>query len=104
MITVTKQEIVDFINGQPQSRPVDMRENFFDEPCGCVMVHYGKEMLKFDKFGCGYKTWHPLDSFEKIAEISDSTITGILGDYHRALRQNISMNTYGDLQKILASN
>ena len=48
MITVTKQEIIDFVFAQPDDRPVNMRESRINkEECGCVMVHYWSEVLKY---------------------------------------------------------
>jgi len=59
---VTRQQIIDFVNAQPDERPVDMRECINSEPfCGCVMIHYGREVLKLfsskDFFGCGVAQW-----------------------------------------------
>lgn len=42
MIIVTEQDMVDFINTQPDDRKVDFDENKEWSTCGCLMVHYGK--------------------------------------------------------------
>lgn len=42
---ITKAQIVDFINKQPTYRLVSMSQNSTAHPIGCVMVHYGKEIL-----------------------------------------------------------
>ena len=106
MITVTKQQIVDFINAQPASRRVNMSQNYSYESCGCVMVHYGKDVLKLDNFGCGFNRWHisGADMNECYAGILnedddyDLTIVDIVGSWHRP---GIQMDNYGGLQKIL---
>jgi hypothetical protein len=102
VITVTKQQIVDFINVQPASRPVNMRQNYSRDLCGCIMVHYGKEVLKIDDFGCGYNDWSDAIGNEHYAKIvdeeNDITIVDIVGDWRRS---GIPMRNYGDLQKIV---
>ena len=69
------------------------------------MVHYGKEVLKIDDFGCGYGDWEPsgTHSNEYYAKIvdekeNDLTIVDIVGDWRRS---GIPMRNYGDLQKIV---
>jgi hypothetical protein len=39
---VTFQKLVDFVNSQPDDRPINFSQNSFHENCGCLMVHYGK--------------------------------------------------------------
>jgi len=61
MTTVTRQQIIDFVRAQPNDRPVNMDENSNNETgCGCVMIHYGREILKLsqnDFEGCGCTVW-----------------------------------------------
>lgn len=52
---VTTKEILDFIDGQPDDRPVNLNENDSTDECGCVMVHYGKEVLGLEDFVCGFR-------------------------------------------------
>ncbi len=42
---VTWNEMREFIFSQPDERPLDFRDNFIDEPCGCPMIHFAKEHL-----------------------------------------------------------
>jgi hypothetical protein len=54
MKTITAEELLEFAKSQDQSRVVDMSQNSSYSPCGCLMVHYGKEKLKLTKpFVCG---------------------------------------------------
>ena len=47
MKVVTKQEILDFVMKQDPSKPVRMDEPKTSYECGCVMVHYAQDVLKF---------------------------------------------------------
>lgn len=94
MITVTKESFQDWIRKQPDERPVDMGQNYCDEPCGCVMVHYGKD--KGWKFrGCGTKSWCVEDG-EDIAEFEEGHLNKMIkrGSINRS-------KTYGELKKDL---
>lgn len=54
MKTITDQEIVDFIKAQPDDRPVRMGQCESSNSCGCIMVHYGREVLHIEEpFICG---------------------------------------------------
>lgn len=56
MITVTKQQMIDYCFAQPDDRQVDFEENYARNKCGCVMVQYGKDNgIEFE--GCGYRSW-----------------------------------------------
>jgi hypothetical protein len=47
-------DLKDFINSQPDDRLLNMDQPHSNESCGCILVHYGKEVLQLDKsFGCG---------------------------------------------------
>ncbi len=44
MITLTKQQVIDFINSQPDDRKVEMENNVAQpDSCGCVMIHLGRK-------------------------------------------------------------
>jgi len=63
MLKVTKQEILKFIEAQPDDREVYMADNFSHRRCGCIMIHYGKEVLNIkNRFGCGFSSWELLDN------------------------------------------
>lgn len=58
MRTVTKQELIDFVDAQPDDRPVDFNQFYSIEDCGCLMVHFGKEVLKLKgRFSCDNTRW-----------------------------------------------
>lgn len=41
MITVTDEQLKEFILKQPADRPLRLGNAYVNEQCGCVMVHYG---------------------------------------------------------------
>ena len=53
--TITKHDLESFIQAQPDDRPVDMLQNHSEQPCGCVMVHYGRQFID-EPFVAGYAT------------------------------------------------
>lgn len=57
LTVVTKQDMVDFINSQPDDKEVNFLENTYSDQCGCVMVHYAKSKgIDFDE--CGMQGWY----------------------------------------------
>ena len=54
---VTAQEIRDYVLAQPDDRPIDNYNPNSEDGCGCVMVNYGRDILKLKKFGCGFQSW-----------------------------------------------
>jgi uncharacterized radical SAM superfamily Fe-S cluster-containing enzyme len=59
METISIKDFAAFIESQPDERKINMHEfdpKFFPgrNICGCVMVHYGREILKIkEDFACG---------------------------------------------------
>lgn len=47
MIKVTQEEIYDFVRSQPDDKLVDMRQNYYNDSCGCLMVQYGKSRVGY---------------------------------------------------------
>jgi len=46
------KEFIDWIKKQPDDKQVNMRECFRDDPCGCLLVQFGKhKKLKFTRVG-----------------------------------------------------
>jgi hypothetical protein len=41
-------DLLAFIKAQPDDRPVNMEHFRSGSSCGCVMVHYGKEVLRLE--------------------------------------------------------
>lgn len=51
----TYQDLIEFINKQPDERPINMRESASSHDCGCLLVQYGRDELKLPGvWGCGY--------------------------------------------------
>lgn len=103
MITVTKQELVDWINAQPTDRPVNMSENYSRYETGCVMVQYGKEVLQEDDFGCGFFCWEKNKPDGDRFAIIERNV-----DIYCVLSQNLSVQhqlrgvkTFGEIQKLI---
>ena len=58
MITVTKQELIDFVDAQPDDRHIDFQQFYSTEDCGCLMIHFGKEVLNIKgRFYCDNSRW-----------------------------------------------
>lgn len=89
---VTKQQMVDYCFAQPDDRNVDFGENYFRKPCGCVMVHYGKDNgMQFD--GCGFTSWED-DKGRKIARMDGCT-------FSQFQPSDKDECTYGDIKEYL---
>jgi hypothetical protein len=69
MITVTRQNMLDFIKVQPNDRPINFNEVYSDQSCGCLMVHYGKH-ANFD-FDCVSSAFW-LDTRKRIDNVAAS--------------------------------
>jgi hypothetical protein len=66
MKIITTEEMLDFIFSQPPEKVVDWMENESSEPCGCLMVQFGRDnQLEFDS--CSYRNWNSIDLSTKIA-------------------------------------
>jgi hypothetical protein len=49
---VTKQEMVDWVFKQPDSRFVNFNQNTSECDCGCIMVQFGNDAgIEFEKCG-----------------------------------------------------
>lgn len=89
---ITFQQLKDFINSQPDDRPVDMCQNMNSEECGCVMIHYGRDVLGIpnDYVSAGFST-----IFDKSGE--SETEFDIEGDI-RQLIPNTNYAWYAGIQ------
>ena len=105
---ITEQEIIDFIKSQPDDRKVDFVDNLSHDKCGCVMVHYGRDVLKLKDFACSYLTIESyLDQSYLDQDLSNVTeasleknIKEIVG-LETWLRQP---ETYGELKQLMGLN
>lgn len=76
MITISKKQIKDFVNKQPDDKPIDFQQNFSKDSCGCLMVHIGKE-LGFKDFKCGIY-YIANDKDETVLNIESNIVENIL--------------------------
>lgn len=94
---ITKQDFVDYINKQPDNREVNFSENDSSHSCGCLMVHYFKD-LGFNNFRCGSSRIVDYDDFNKYDYIvldygcRSIVIKGVISR---------KMKTYKDLKECL---
>ena len=56
MITVTINDIADFVRTKCITEQVKLSQNFSCEKCGCIMVQYGN-FAGFNFFQCGVREW-----------------------------------------------
>lgn len=94
--TVTKKDLLKFIEAQPDERRIEMKEFSDVCSCGCVMVHYGREVLKKNGFGCSNLYFYPDDATSISCQL-EGRITSLLPVN---LKESL---TYGELKKRLAT-
>lgn len=94
MFHVTQEEFIAFILAQPEDRPVNVADFHSTDPCGCPMVHYGKEVLGLTEFNASsydlYKGNGPC-----LAKINGGNLKDKLG---RKNCSNLGVITYGNLR------
>jgi hypothetical protein len=98
---ITEQEIIDFIKSQPDDRKVDFVDNLSHDKCGCVMVHYGRDVLNLKDFACSYLTIKSYPNEKEHVEASlEKNIKEIVGleTWHR------QPETYGELKQLMGLN
>lgn len=95
MKIVKEEDLLEFVMRQPDNRRVNMDNNVSDDACGCVMVDYGREVLKLEKFGCGFSAWEVLGRTEILAKIeTGESIFGLL-----KLPLGCNVTTYGEIKQ-----
>lgn len=92
MIEVTEKEMIDFIMAQPRDRPLNMYDNYANDKCGCVMVHYGQEK-GFDFHGCGCNAWEKLDKANNSIIVAKLANNRLYYDFVKG-----STKSYGEAQ------
>lgn len=71
MKTVTLEELREYIFAQPNDREVKMWQAYKSNPCGCAMVHYGKDNgFDFDYTNL-LKGWQGEDQTEILVALED---------------------------------
>lgn len=93
------QEIIDFIKSQPDDREVDFREYNSDYTCGCVMVHYAKDVLNLPNVNCGLRTFFTNNDgdYTKVA-VLNTCIDDIV--CHKVWSGN-RKHTYGEVKRLM---
>lgn len=101
MKKITKQEVIDFIKSQPNDREVNMQGSNSDHECGCVMVHYGKDVLNMGNVSCGYYDFISFSedgSGHSVDATLEESIDSIVGD--SVWRQKGEI-TYGEVKELM---
>lgn len=96
---ISIEDIKDFIFKQSDDRPLNMTENKSYNDCGCIMVHYGKDILNIkEPFSCGAarigENFHIYGGLCKL----HWTVANWFVNYEA------SPKTYGELKKFLNEN
>lgn len=55
---ITREQIIEFINNQPDNRKVDMEEASNTGRCGCLLIHLFKHYFPEDNGACFAGTMH----------------------------------------------
>lgn len=68
LVSYPIEALFDFVNNQEDDRPINMRAADSTRECGCILVHFGKEVAKIgNTFTVGYihgETLNGLEGFE----------------------------------------
>lgn len=96
MTTVTKQDILNWIEKQPDDRKINMLNTTLNDECGCVMIEYAKDNFE-GVTDVGMTTWwHSHDNITFGVAILDEYLTSIIPDKHWTM-----IKTIKDLKAIL---
>lgn len=93
MSKVTKEDLVNFINRQPDDRPINFKENKSSDTCGCLMVHYAKS-LGYDNFSCGIFTISSDDDYKSLLTLTRLASSIICENIH-----SDEIKTYKELKE-----
>lgn len=62
MITVTLQDMIEFVFSQPNEKRINFEQTESNSSCGCLMVQYAKHKnIQFESVGCRL-WWDHIDS------------------------------------------
>jgi len=75
-MTLDHKDFFDWIRQQPDDKPVNMREASNKDPCGCLLVQYGRHLnLNFTAvgyvtigFGCNGEDFHKFSSSDCVSD------------------------------------
>lgn len=99
MIKVDLVDFYNFIRKQPNNRLVEATESQSCNPVGCVMVHYGKEVLELPQpFNCSFNLWMARPDLRQVdlAETESRDMAVFISKLCSA-----EVTNYGDVKKNL---
>lgn len=86
------EAFVRWITEQPDDQPVNMKQTYIDDPCGCLLVQFGRLLPDVSSsFGAGYSNIGPIRSDNRLA-------TSLL--ISEAIKQNST--TFGAVKRLEA--
>ena len=71
MRLISDKEFIDFIFSQPKEKEVKMKEHYSKDPCGCLMVQYGRTFTQ-ENFYCGFSFMAIEGSSQDLATLNRS--------------------------------
>ena len=97
MRIVTKQELIDFVDAQPDDRPVNFQQFYSTEDCGCLMIHFGKEVLKLNgRFSCDNTRWMVKGNALAHLQGDNFIFHDIVSDHRVETYGKLKLNLYRD--------
>ena len=97
MRIVTKQELIDFVDAQPDDRPVNFKQFYSTKDCGCLMIHFGKEVLNLtNQFWCDNFSWESNCGKIAVIEGDNFIFYNIVSNSHVKTYGELKLNLYRD--------
>lgn len=97
MRIVTKQELIDFVDAQPDDRPIDFQQFYSTEDCGCLMIHFGKEVLNLKgRFYCDNSRWKGANDTLAYLQGDNFIFYNIVSNSHVKTYGELKLNLYRD--------
>lgn len=99
---LTKQQVIDFINSQPDERPIDFTEpNYSPGDCGCLLVHLNQNVTSnyTDSIHCSFSD---ASNYEKNWWVkTEVSVDCFLKENSRSLMEGgAGIKNYGELKKL----
>jgi hypothetical protein len=93
---ITMGDMREYILNKPDETSVNMSENLWSDPCGCIMVQYGREILGIEKPAAGYCNIYDTDD-------NDTEIAQLAFNMDDLINESFfcRVSNYGELKKRL---
>lgn len=93
---ITIDDMREYILNKSDDTLVDMTENLWSDPCGCLMVQYGREILGIEKPSAGYCNIYDTDN-------NDAEIAQLTFNMDDLINESFfcRVSNYGELKKRL---